>query len=196
MAYQGIILSHETVRFWCYKFAVDFQNVIRRREHKPNDKWYLDEMTVKIKGEVFILWRAVDYEGYELEVLLQKHRNKKSAIRFLTRLLSNYPTPRVIVTDKLKSYIEPIRYMCRKTEHRTHKGLNNRVENAHQPTRRKEKILIKFKSSQRTLSLMGQIRNIFAVDVGRYSKTSSEQRTAFAEAKSIWNEATHSLLAA
>ena len=126
-----------------------------------------------------MLWRAVDSEGQELDVLLQKRRNKKSAIRFLTRLLGCYPSPKVIVTDKLKSYIKPIRQMCPTTEHRSHKGLNNRAENAHQPTRGKEKSLIKFKSPQgvqNTLSLMGKVRNIFAIDVGRYTKNAEEQR--------------------
>ncbi len=168
------------------------------RESESQLIWHLDEMNIKIKGEVFILWRAVDSEGHELEVLLQKRRNKKSAIRFLSRLLGNYPCPRVIVTDKLKSYIKPVRYMCPRTKHRTDKRLNNRIENAHQPTRRKEKILIKFKhpnSAQCTLSLMGKVRNIFAVNVGRYTKTASEQRIAFASAKSIWDEATQRLLA-
>lgn len=134
-------------------------------------------MNIKIKGEVFILWRAVDSNGYELEVLLQKRRNKKSTIHFLSRLLGNYPAPRVIITDKLRSYIKPVKHMCPKAEHRTHKRLNNRVENAHQPTRRKEKILIKFKhtsGAQSTLSLMGKVRNIFAVDVGRYTNTAFE----------------------
>ncbi|WPY01913.1 IS6 family transposase domain protein (plasmid) [Candidatus Trichorickettsia mobilis] len=104
---------------------------------------------------------TVDSDGYKLEVLLQKRRNKKAAIRFLTKLLGNYQAPRVIITDKLKSYQKPILYMCPKTDHRSHKGLNNRAENAHQPTRRKEKVLIKFKSPhgvQRTLSLMGKVR--------------------------------------
>jgi putative transposase len=61
-------------------------------------------MTVKVNSEMFLLWQAVDADGYELEVLLQKRRNKKATIRFLTRLLGNYQAPRVIVTDKLKSY--------------------------------------------------------------------------------------------
>ena len=82
MAYRGIMLSHETVRSWCYKFASDFKDVIKKRERRPTDKWHLDEMTIRINGEVFILWRAVDSDGYELEVLLQKRRDKKSAIRF------------------------------------------------------------------------------------------------------------------
>ena len=197
MEYRGIFLSHETVRAWCYKFASSFQEVIRKRERKPKDK--LDEMNVKINGEVFILRKAVDSDGYKLEVLLQKRRNKKSGIRFLIRLLGNYLVPRVIVTDKLRSYIKPIRHMCPKADYRSHKALNNRVENAHQPTRRKEKILIKFKSPQgvqKTLSLMGKVRNIFAVDVGRYTKTAQEQRNAFAIAKSIWDEANLRLLVA
>ena len=120
--------------------------------------------------------------GIELDVFLQKRRNKKVEIRFLSRLLRSYPSPRVIVTDKLKSYSKPINYMCVKAEHRCHKRLNNRAENAHQPARRKEKCLIKFKSTQgtqRLLSLMGKVRNIFAVDVGRYTKKGSEQRLAF-----------------
>ena len=68
-------------------------------------------MSIKINGEYFVLWRAVDADGYELDVYLQKRRNKKSAICFLTRLLGNYPAPRVIVTDKLRSYLKPIKIL-------------------------------------------------------------------------------------
>ena len=192
LAFRGIILSHETVREWCQKFANYFRDVIKKHERKPSDKWHLDEMTVKINGEPFVLWRGVDSEGMELDVFLQKRRNKKSAVRFLSRLLRCYPSPRVIVSDKLKSYNKPIKYMCPTAEHRSHKRLNNRVENAHQPTRRKEKCLIKFKSPlgvQRLLSLMGKVRNIFAIDVGRYKKKAPDQRLAFAAAQAIWLEA-------
>lgn len=198
MEFRGIILSHETIRFWCYKFAFHYQDVIRKRQRNPMDKWHLDEMSIKINGETFILWRAVDADGYELDVLLQKHRDKRSAIRFLTKLLGQYPIPRVIITDKLRSYKKPIKHMCRNTDHRSHKGLNNRAENAHQPTRRKEKILIKFKSPksvQTMLSLMGKLRNIFSVEVGRYKKSAQTQRTAFDVAKSIWDDASQRLLA-
>ena len=190
MEYRGILLSHETIRAWCYKFGPHFCSIIKKRDHKPKDKWHLDEMHLKINGEVYYLWRAVDSNGLELDVFLQKRRNKKSAIRFLTRLLGSYPMPRVIVTDKLSSYIKPIRSMTKGTDHRRHKGLNNRVENAHQPTRRKEKCLIKFKSprgAQHVLSLMGQVRNIFTV--GKYKNTASEQRDQFNNAKDIWDQA-------
>ncbi len=196
LAFRGVNVSHETIRIWCLKFGDHFCHVIRKRERKPSDKWHLDEMCIKINGDPFILWRAVDSDGYELDILLQKRRNKEAAIRFLSRLLYSYPIPRVIVTDKLKSYRKPIKMMCRQTEHRSHKRLNNRIENAHQPTRRKEKCLIKFKSPQgvqQTLSLMGKVRNIFAVDVGRYIKRASERRIAFAAAYAIWTEAAQML---
>ena len=124
-------------------------------------------------------------------MFLQKRKNKKAAIRFLTRLLGSYPSPRVIVTDKLQSYTKPIKHMT-KADHRRHKGLNNRVENAHQPTRRKEKSLIKFKSPggiQKTLTLMGQVRNIFAVPVGRYKNSAVIQKQNFNEAMQIWQQA-------
>jgi putative transposase len=150
-------------------------------------------MTLKINGEIFVLWRAVDGDGMELDVFL----HKKSAIRFISRLFGTYPVLRVIVTDKLKSYVKPIQFICRKADHRTHKRLNNRIENAHQPTRRKEKCLIKFKSapgSQRLLSLMGKVRNTFSGEVGRYKNKAPDQRPAFFAAKAIWLEVAQELL--
>jgi putative transposase len=198
LLFRGIDVSHETIRSWSLKFSRHFKDVIQKRERKPSDKWHLDEMIIKMNGQPYVLWRAVDSEGFELDIFLQKRRDKKAAIRFLTRLLKSYPEPRVIVTDKLKSYRKPIKNMCPKTEHRTHKRLNNRVENAHQPTRRKEKCLIKFKSpagTQSLISLMGKVRNLFSVEVGRYTKKAPERRVIFFAAKAIWLEAATQLLA-
>ena len=87
--------------------------------------------------------------------------------------------------------------MCKNADHRRHKGLNNRVENAHLPTRRKEKCLIKFKSAkgtQNVLSLIGKTRNLFAVAVGRYSNSAVNQRIKFYEAKEIWEHAATGML--
>lgn len=144
----------------------------------------MDEQQVRIRGAIYYLWRAVD----DLVVLLQKRRNKKAAIRFPLRLLNVHPKPRVIVTDKLSSYTKPIRQMCKGVEHRSHKRLNNRVENAHQPTRRKEKCLIRFKSpagAQTVIALMEKTRNLFAVTVGRYTHSASHRRDQFQKAKEI-----------
>lgn len=197
LAYRGIIVSHETVRKWCLKFSRQFKNILQKRERKVSDKWHFDEMSLRINGESFVLWRAVDEHGMELDVFLQKRRNKASAIRFLSRLLQRYPTPRVIITDKLRSYRQPIKRMFPKADHRSHKGLNNRVENAHQPTRRKEKSLIKFKSPrgvQQLLSLMGKVRNLFAVCVNRYKHKALLRRQLFDAAKSIWDKAASQIL--
>lgn len=198
LAYRGVVVSYETIRAWCKKFGRHFSDVIKKRAYKPSDKWHLDEMMVKLNGESFILWRAVDSDGFELDVFLQKRKNKKAAIRFLSRLLGSYPAPRVIITDKLPSYVKPIRKMMPHSDHRRHKGLNNRVENAHQPTRRKEKCLIKFKSPQgvqQLMQLMGKIRNIFSVPVGRYKNSAQEQRCQLNEAFNSWHEAERLLCA-
>jgi putative transposase len=197
LAYRGIIVSHETVRKWCLKFSRQFKDTLQKRERQVSDKWHLDEMSLRINGESFVLWRAVDEHGMELDVFLQKRRNKASAIWFLSRLLQRYPAPRVIITDKLRSYRQPIKRMCPKADHRSHKAHNNRVENAHQPTRRKEKSLIKFKSPrgvQQLLSLMGKVRNLFAVCVNRYKHKAPLRRQLFDAAKSIWDKAAPQIL--
>ena len=123
----------------------------------------------------------------------------KAAIRFLSRLLNAHPKPRVIVTDKLRSYTKPIRQMGKGIAHRSHKGLNNRVENAHQPTRRKEKCIIRFKSpagAQNVIALIGTTRNLFAVAVGRYTKSAQQRKNQFHSAKETWNAAAIELLCA
>lgn len=189
LLYRGIEVSYETVRQWCIKFGPYFKSILKKREPRRSDKWHLDEQLIRIHGETYYLWRAVDEEGYELDVFLQKRRNKKAAIRFLSRLLNAYPKPRVIITDKLRSYTKPIQQMSKGAEHRSHKRLNNRVENAHQPTRRKEKCLIRFKSpagAQNIIALMGKTRNLFAVAVGRYTNSAPHQRIQFQKAKEIW----------
>lgn len=109
--YRGIDVSYKTIRQWCLKFGSHFKRVMKKRAPRPSDKWHLDEQQLRIRGATYYLWRAVDDKGYELDVFLQKRRNKKAVIRFLSRLLNAYPKPRVIVTDKLRSYTKPIRQM-------------------------------------------------------------------------------------
>ena len=141
----------------------------------------------------------MDDEGYELDVFLQKRRNKKAAIRFRSRLLNAHPKPRVIVTDKLRSYTKPIRQMGKGVEHRSHKGLNNRVENAYQPTRRKEKCLIRFKSpagAQAVIALMGETHNLFAVAVRCYTHSAHQRRRQVQKAKETWQNTAFEILCA
>lgn len=120
---------------------------------------------VTIKGKQYYLWRAVDAEGNVLDVLLQRHRDPKAAKRFFRKLLKQQGfVPRVMVTDKLKSYEAAKKQILKSVEHRQHKGLNNLAENSHQPTRVRERRMRKFKSpgqAQRFLSAFGPIREYF-----------------------------------
>jgi putative transposase len=129
------------------------------------DKWHLDEVVVTIKRQQYYLWRAVDAEGNVLDVLMQRHREPKAAKRFFRKLLKRQCfTPRVIVTDKLKSYAAAKKQVLKSVEHRQHKGLNNLCQNSHQPTRTRERRMRKFKSpgqAQRFLSAFGPIRDHF-----------------------------------
>src|SRR3954467_14475831 len=165
LAARGIIISHETVRQWALKFGQDFANRIRRRLPCAGDKWHLDEVAIKIAGVKHWLWRAVDQTGVVLDVLVQRRRNKHAAKRLLRKLLkSQMRPPRVMIPDKLASYGAAKREVMPGIEHRQHKGLNNRAENSHQPTRRRERQMKRFKSprqAQRFLSAHDQVNNLF-----------------------------------
>src|ERR687889_743824 len=155
LAARGIIVSHETVRQWALKFGQDFAHRIRRRLPCAGDKWHLDEVAIKIAGVRHWLWRAVDQNGLVLDVLVQSRRDKRAAKRLLRKLLKRQcRAPRVMVTDKLASYGAAKKELMPGVEHRRHKGLNNRAENSHQPTRRRERQMKRFKSaSQAQLAL-------------------------------------------
>src|SRR5688572_12936604 len=148
LAMRGIIVSHETIRQWGLKFGRAFAARLRRRRPQAGDKWHLDEMAVKIAGRTHWLWRAVDQQGFVLDVLIQSRRDRKAARRLLRKLLKKQGRPpRVLITDKLASYPAAKRELLPGVEHRRHKGLNNRAENAHQPTRRRERQMTRFKSA-------------------------------------------------
>ena len=147
LAARGIDVSHETVRQWGRKFGQAFANQIRRRLPCPGDKWHLDEVCLMIAGQKHGLWRAVDQDGVVLDVLVQSRRDKQAAKRLLRKLLKKQcRAPRVLITDKLASYSAAKDEVMPSVEHRRHKGLNNRAENSHQPTRRRERQMKRFKS--------------------------------------------------
>src|ERR671914_1515440 len=156
LAARGIIVSHESVRQWALKFGQAFANQIRRRLPRAGDKWHLDEVVLKIAGKKHWLWRAVDQDGIVLDILVQSRRDKRAAKRLLRKLLKKQRRPpRVLITDKLASYGAAKGEVMPSVEHRKHKGLNNRAENSHQPTRRRERQMKRFKSAgqaQRFLS--------------------------------------------
>jgi len=147
---------------------------------------------IRIQGETHYLWRAVDQHGYVLNILVQNRRNTRAAKRFFRKLLRGLQyVPRVIITDKLKSYAAAKRTILPHVEHRQSKYLNNRVEVSHQPTRRRERQMQRFKSArhaQRFLSTHARIHNHF--QLRRHRLTADEHRAARTNAFRIWQEVT------
>ena len=158
-----IIVTYQAIRQWTLKFGQDYANTLRRRQPKRGDKWPLDEVVLTLNGKHHYLWRAVDQDGYTLDILVQSRRDRKAAKRFLRKLLKGLSyVPRVLVTDKLKSYGAAKREIMPGVEHRQHKGLNNRAELSHQPTRQKERQMRRFKSPKHPKSTI-KFQFVFAV---------------------------------
>ncbi len=191
LAARGIIVTHQTIRDWAEKFGRHFANEIRRRSAgRLGDKWYLDEVVVSIAGKKCWLWRAVDQEGFVIDVLLQSRRNAKAARRLMRKLLkAQGRPPRVMITDKLRSYDNAKRKIMPGVEHRSHKGLNNRAENSHQPIRRRERIMKRFNSTrqlQRFASIHDPIANLFHFP--RHNLSASDHRDLRHTAMATWRQ--------
>lgn len=193
MLERGVVVSYETVRRWCLKFGQAYANGLRRRRPRPGDKWHLDEVFIKVNGELKYLWRAVDQDGNILDILVQNRRDKAAASRFFRRLLKETGSvPRVVVTDRLRSYGAAHRETMPSVEHRSHKGLNNRAENSHQPTRQRERAMKGFRSvggAQRFLAAFSGISPHFRPR--RHLLTASRHRTEMIIRFAIWDQITH-----
>ncbi|CAM5740907.1 IS6 family transposase [Streptomyces hirsutus] len=189
---RGVIVSYETVRRWCLKFGQAYANALHRRRPRPGDKWQLDEVFIKVNGELKYLWRAVDQNGNVLDILVQNRRDKVAARRFFRRLLKRTcSVPRVVVTDKLRSYSAAHRAVMPSVEHRSHQGLNNRAENSHQPTRQRERAMKGFRSvggAQRFLAAFSGISPHFRPR--RHLLTATEYRTEMTTRFALWDQAT------
>jgi putative transposase len=145
---RGVIVSYEAIRKWCRKFGQQYANQLRRRRPRPGDTWHLDEVFLTINGQRHYLWRAVDQDDHVLDILVQRRRDKQAAKKFFRKLLKGLTyVPRVIITDRLKSYGAALRELLPSVEHRQHRYLNNRAENSHQPTRQRERRMQRFKSA-------------------------------------------------
>src|SRR5215475_9076261 len=102
---RGVVVTSEAIRQWCRQFGQQYTPQLRRRRPRPGDKWHMDEVFLTIKGERQYLWPAVDHDGNVLDILVQRRRDKRAAKKFFRKLLKGLTyVPRVIVTDKLKSY--------------------------------------------------------------------------------------------
>jgi putative transposase len=192
LAERGVIVTRESVRHWCRKFGADFASRLRRRRPRPGDTWHLDEVFIRIRGVLHYLWRAVDQNGVVLDILVQERRNGAAAKRFFKRLLHGLRyKPRRLITDGLRSYGVAQRAVLPGVRHRTSRYLNNRAENSHRPTRRRERQMQRFKSpeqAQQFLSAHSMIYGHFRPR--RHLQTAVGYRRARAEAFRIWRQET------
>jgi putative transposase len=190
LAARDIVVSYESIREWSLRFGRAYAKTLKRRRPQPGDKWFLDEVFVRIRGKLHYLWRAVDQHGNVLDVLVQSRRNKNAAKRFFRKLLKGLCyVPRVIVTDKLGSYGAAKREILPGVEHRQSRYLNNRCEVSHQPTRRRERHMRRFKSvrhAQQFLSTHSPIHDHF--QLRRHRLSASEYRAARDRAFVMWRE--------
>ncbi len=188
---RGIDICHETVRFWWNRFGPRFAAEISRRRSEnlravPQWRWHLDEVFVKINGETFYLWRAVDHEGEVLEVFATKRRDRKAAKLFLKRAMKRYGRPKTIVTDRLCSYRAAMKDLGIEQRQICGRWLNNRAGNSHQPFRRREGAMARFRdvrTLQKFASAHASIHNHFNLDrhLNRRSVSKQNRSAALAE---------------
>ena len=169
LAERGIDVCHETVRFWWNRFGPMFAAEIRRKRVDrmrayTHWRWHLDEVFVKINGEKHYLWRAVDHEGEVLEAFATKTRDKAAALKFLKKMMKRHGKPKVIVTDRLRSYGAAMKEIGNADVQETGRWLNNRAENSHQPFRRRERAMLRFRrmhTLQKFSSVHASLHNHF-----------------------------------
>ena len=169
---RGIDVCHETVRVWWNRFGPIFAADIKRKQAQnlrahTQWRWHLDEMYVKLRGETHYLWRAVDHEGEVLEAYVSKKRNRRKALKFLRKAMKRYGAPKVLVTDGLKSYGAAMKDIGNADRQETGRYLNNRAENSHQPLRRRERAMSRFRrrrSLQKFAAVHSSVYNHFNQD--------------------------------
>jgi len=187
---RGIDICHETVRFWWNRFGPLFAAEIRKRRIRrylhSNWRWHVDEVFVRINGETHYLWRAVDHEGEVFEVFATKRRDRKAALKFLKRAMKRYGRPSSIVTDRLRSYRAAMTVIGNAASQVFGRRLNNRAENSHQPFRRREEAMAKFrdvKTLQKFAATHASIHNHFNLErhLNKRDKFKRDRSAALAE---------------
>ena len=164
-----INVSYETVRYWWNRFGPMFAAEIRRKRVDrmrafTHWRWHLDEVYVKINGEMHYLWRAVDQEGEVLESFATKTRDKAAALTFMKKLMRRHGRAKAVTTDGLRSYRAAMNEIGNADKQEVGRWANNRVENSHLPFRRRERAMLRFrqmKTLQKFSSVHASVHNHF-----------------------------------
>ena len=166
---RGIDICHETVRHWWNRFGPLFAADVRRQRVSRmrafrHWRWHLDEMYVKLNGEMVYLWRAVDQEGEILESYVTKERDKAAALTFMKKALKRHGSPEAITTDGLRSYKAAMSELGCEDKQEVGRWSNNRVENSHLSFRRRERAMLRFRRMsflQKFASVHANVHNHF-----------------------------------
>jgi putative transposase len=193
MAERGVVLTYETIRQWCLKFGQTYAHELKRRRPKTGDKWHAGRACIsRSMAKPTTSGERLISTATSWIYASQSRRNKHAAKKFFRKLLKGLQyVPRVIITDKLASYAAAKREIMSSVEHRQHKGLNNRAERSHQPTRQRERTMRRFKSpgqAQRFLSAFGPILDHFQPK--RHRLTARDYRALMQDRFQVWNEVT------
>jgi putative transposase len=185
---RGIDIDHETVRFWWNRFGPIFAAEIRRKRvdrmrSGTHRQWHLDEVSVKITDETRYLWRAVDQEGEVLENFVKKRRDRKAALKFLRKTMKRHGRANMFVTDMLRSYGAAMKVIGNIDRPETGRWLNNRAENSHQPFRRRERAMLRFRrmqTLQKFVAVHGSVHNHFNAERHLYTRSNFKLNRAAA----------------
>ena len=188
---RGYTISHETVRFWWNRFGPMFAAEFRRKRVQrmrqfTHWRWHLDEMYVKINGQMHYLWRAIDHEGEVLESFATKDRDKAAALKFMKKLMKRHGSAKVITTDGLRSYKAAMKELGNASKQEVGRWANNRVENSHLPIRRRERAMNRFrrmKTLQKFSSVHASVHNLFNQERHLISREDYKQRRTLALAE-------------
>ncbi|MDA8983739.1 IS6 family transposase [Planktomarina temperata] len=188
---RGVDVSHETIRFWWNRFGPMFASEIARKRREQarshsNWQWHFDEVFVKINGERHYLWRAVDHEGEVLESYVSKRRDRKAALKFIRKSMKRNGQPKIIVTDKLRSYRAAMMIIGNAYRQETGRWVNNRAENSHLPFRRRERAMLRFRRTatlQKFVSIHASVQNHFNQERHLYSRINFKLNRAAALAE-------------
>ena len=192
LAERGIDICHETVRLWWNRFGPLFAAEIRRKRvermrHVTQWRWHLDEVYVKIGGKMHYLWRAVDHEGEVHESYATKTRDKAAALSFLKRMMKRHGKLKAVVTDRLRSYSAALKELGNKDAQQCGRWLNNRAENSHQPFRRPERAMLRFRrmhTLQKFSSVHASVHNRFNSE--RHLVSRQDYKTQRTAALAAW----------
>jgi len=188
---RGIGIRHETVRMWWNRFGPMFAGNIRRQRVSRmrgfrHWRWHLDEMYVKLNGEMVYLWRAVDHEGEILESYITRTRDKDAALTFMKKALKRHGKPEAITTDGLRSYRAAMNTLGNADKQEIGRWANNRVENSHLPFRRRERAMLRFrrmKTLQKFASVHANVHNLFNLERHLVDRQTYKERRSAALAE-------------